>query len=228
MAQTILLKRGLITNIDSVTLQKGEPAIGFDEEEKKAKLYIGGSDGKPIEISVDSVAVIAAAVQQANGYTDEQITEKTSPLTEAIEKLNDVDTVGGSVRKIVKDAINKFATEVTEDGKINTVAELFEYIEKHGSDYTALVGKVQNNETNISKLQSEMEGKAGKDEIPTTVEELSDADNYAKKTDVPTTVGELTDAGQYAKKTEVPKNVSDLADAGSYIKNTDTIDGGTF
>ena len=71
----------------------------------------------------------------------------------AITKLNGADTVEGSVKKTVKDAINTFAKQVTENETIHTFAEALEYISEHGAEYTELVGQVTNNETNITAVQ---------------------------------------------------------------------------
>ena len=43
--QTILLKRGLITNINSASLQEGEAAIAYNAEKSSAQIYVGGAEG---------------------------------------------------------------------------------------------------------------------------------------------------------------------------------------
>ena len=155
---TILLKRGQATNIGNLTLAEGEAAIAYNAEKNSAQLYVGGADGKPVLVTADVAAAVSAAILQANGYTDAQITEKTASITAAIEKLNGADTVDGSVDKKIKDAINTFSSEVTADGTINTFKEVLDYISQHGSDYTELVGKVTANETNISTLKGDVSG----------------------------------------------------------------------
>lgn len=73
--------------------------------------------------------------------------------TAAITKLNGADTVDGSVKKTVKDAINTFAQQVTANETIDTFAEALQYIQEHGADYAELTGQVQNNTTNIGEVQ---------------------------------------------------------------------------
>lgn len=77
--------------------------------------------------------------------------------TDAVTKLNGADTVDGSVKKIVKDAINTFASDVSDDDTINTYAEALQYIKNHGAEYTTLLGQVTNNETNITAVQEAVE-----------------------------------------------------------------------
>ena len=38
----ILLKRGLITDIEKLILDEGEPAIAYNEDKSTAQLYVGG------------------------------------------------------------------------------------------------------------------------------------------------------------------------------------------
>lgn len=74
--------------------------------------------------------------------------------TDAITKLNGADTEDGSVKKIVKDAINTFASDVSDDETINTYAEALQYIKNHGAEYTTLLGQVTKNETNITAAKN--------------------------------------------------------------------------
>ena len=158
---TILLKRGQATKVNNITLAEGEVAVAYNTAKDSAQLYVGGANGKPVLITADVAAAVSAALTQANSYTDSEISKKATDInanTAAITKLNGADTVTGSVAKTVKDAINKFATEVTSDGTINTFKEVLDYISQHGSDYTSLVGKVTNNEVNIGTIQSDVSG----------------------------------------------------------------------
>lgn len=48
----------------------------------------------------------------------------------------------GSIAKMISDAINTFATEITEDGTINTYKEVIDWIATHGAEFAELVGEV--------------------------------------------------------------------------------------
>lgn len=87
------------------------------------------------------------------------LTTKVGTLEESIGILNGDVTVDGSVKKIVADGINEFAAKVTEDGKINTIVELVDYVAKHGSEVTAMV-------SDIADLQS----KVGEESVKTQIE----------------------------------------------------------
>lgn len=72
-----------------------------------------------------------------------------------IATLNGNSSVEGSVDKKIADAINAWAANVTDDGKINTYKEALDYIAAHGSDYTALLGEVTANKNAIATLNGD-------------------------------------------------------------------------
>ena len=72
-----------------------------------------------------------------------------------IATLNGNSSVEGSVDKKIADAINAFATQMTDDGTINTYKEALEYIAAHGAEYTALLGEVTNNKNAIATLNGD-------------------------------------------------------------------------
>lgn len=63
-----------------------------------------------------------------DGDSISKLREDVDEVTEAVATLNGSDTVDGSVDKKIKDAINKFATDVSDDGTINTLKELIDYV----------------------------------------------------------------------------------------------------
>lgn len=64
-------------------------------------------------------------------------------LETAIEILNGDKTTEGSVQKQITDAINDFASKVSDDNTINTFKELVDYVAQHGQDYTAIFQDVK-------------------------------------------------------------------------------------
>ena len=96
--------------------------------------------------------VIEAAAEERKDLSG-RIDAETAAREAAINKLNAADTVEGSVKKIVKDAINTFATQLTDNGTVDTFAEALQYISDHGAEYAELVGQVTNNQTNIGVVQ---------------------------------------------------------------------------
>lgn len=80
MANVILLKRGLASDISNLTLQEGEIAIAYDAEKKSAQLYVGGAEGAKILVTADVTSAVQNALEQANRYADEHIAEKIGEL----------------------------------------------------------------------------------------------------------------------------------------------------
>lgn len=52
---TILLKRGLITNINNVTLQEGELALAYNADKTKIALYAGDGNGGKVLVNPDVI-----------------------------------------------------------------------------------------------------------------------------------------------------------------------------
>lgn len=70
----------------------------------------------------------------------------------AIATLNGTGT--GSVKKQVDDAINAFATNVSNDGVVNTFKELVDYCATHGSEAAEMAGNIEKNKSAIAKLET--------------------------------------------------------------------------
>lgn len=60
----------------------------------------------------------------------------------------------GSVKKQVDDALNDFATKVSNDGVVNTYKELVDYCATHGSEAAAMAGDIDKNKAAITKLET--------------------------------------------------------------------------
>lgn len=103
------------------------------------------TDGKTV------VEMIADA-QAAATYNDTAVKASIKSNADAIATLNGASTVAGSVDKKVADAINEFATKVSEDGTVNTFKELIDYASTHQGEYSTLSGEVQKNTTAIATL----------------------------------------------------------------------------
>lgn len=58
----------------------------------------------------------------------------------------------GSVAKTVDDAINKFATDVTNDNVVNSYKELIDWAAEHGAEAAEMVAAIEGNEQAISDL----------------------------------------------------------------------------
>lgn len=129
------------------------------------------------------VQMIADAKTDAT-YDDTAIKASIKTNTDAITKLNGADTVEGSVDKKIKDAINKFATDVSDNSTIDTFKELIDYAASHQGEYSTLSGEVQKNTTAIATLNGDGAGSVAK--------AVSDAVDAAK-TELQTSIGGKVD-----------------------------------
>ena len=76
---------------------------------------------------------------------------KVQANADAIAVLNGDTTVEGSVDKKVADAINEFATQITDDGTINTFKEILNYISTHGGEATEMMTAIEQLETLVGE-----------------------------------------------------------------------------
>lgn len=77
---------------------------------------------------------------------------KITANTNALATLNgDGD---GSVKKAIDDAINKFATDVTNDDVVNSYKELINWAAEHGGEAAEMVEAIEANETAIGELET--------------------------------------------------------------------------
>ena len=132
-----------------------------------------------------TVVEMIAAAQAAATYDDKAIKASIKSNTDAIATLNGSSTVAGSVDKKVADAINEFATKVSDDQTINTFKELIDYAASHQGEYSTLSGEVQANKTAIATLNGTGAGSVSK--------AVSDAVDAAK-TDLQTEIDKKVDA----------------------------------
>lgn len=134
--------------------------------ESAAKAYADGLASN-YDAAGSAAAAQTAAVNAAKEYTDglvEAINGVNAGLEsrvkaneDAILVLNGADTVDGSVAKTVKDEINAFATNVSNNQVIDTFKELIDYAAEHTSEYSELAGIVQNNSSALEVLNGNAE-----------------------------------------------------------------------
>lgn len=169
------------------TVAEGKTVVKMIEEAQAAATYDDAVVKADIKKNVDAIAAINDAktgiLQQAKTYADGKdaaIAEAKKAGTDAaaavktledgqvkknadaISVLNGGDTIDGSVAKGVKDAINDFATKVSEDGTVNTFKELVDYVAAHGSEYTDAIADIAANKSAIATLNGDGAGSVDK------------------------------------------------------------------
>ena len=139
-----------------------------------------------------TVVEMISDAQAAATYNDTEVKASIKANADAITKLNGTSAVEGSVDKKVADAINEFATKVSDDQPVNTFKELIDYAADHKDEYSTLSGEVQANKTAIATLN-------GKD---------TDAGSVAK------TVKDAVDAAQATLQGNIDKKVDKVEGKG--------------
>lgn len=99
-----------------------------------------------------TIVEMISDAQAAATYNDTEVKAGIKANADAITKLNGTSAVEGSVDKKVADAINEFATKVSDDQTVNTFKELIDYAADHKDEYSTLSGEVQANKTAIATL----------------------------------------------------------------------------
>lgn len=96
-----------------------------------------------------AIAEIAGDYLKAADKTE--LEGKIKANTDAIGVLNGEGE--GSVKKAVDDAINKFATDVTNDEVVNSYKELIDWAAEHGGEAAEMAAAIAENATDIEALE---------------------------------------------------------------------------
>lgn len=153
---------------------------------KKNTIAIANINGKIGTITTGKTLVETIEdAKIAATYDDKEVRGLIKNNKDAIDVLNGGDTVNGSVAKSVKDAINDFATKVSEDGTVNTFKELVDYVAAHGSEYTDAIADIAANKSAIDTLNGDGAGSVSK-AVNDAIDGLHIGD-YAKSADVENT-----------------------------------------
>lgn len=84
---TILIKRGLQTDIGNLTLAEGELALAYNADKTKIALYAGDGNGGRVLVNPDVTDDITGVLTQAKGYTDTEINNLVNGAPEAMDTL---------------------------------------------------------------------------------------------------------------------------------------------
>lgn len=119
-------------------LDKGEERIKMYAQEctdvaalkTKLSALLPDAEGETITSIADQIAAAVATEKARAEAAEKALSDKIGANKLAIDTLNGEGE--GSVKKTVNDAINKFATNVTDDGVVNSYKELIDYVAEHG------------------------------------------------------------------------------------------------
>ena len=80
------------------------------------------------------VTVLETIVGTTDDELDGTLLDRIAILESDVDTLNGDENTDGSVLKIVKDEINTFANQISDDGVVNTLKELVDYVAAHGTE----------------------------------------------------------------------------------------------
>lgn len=157
----------LQANIDTLNEKIGIIPSNYTETNivayinKKAEETLASASGG----STESAASVLAALNTYKAENDPKVTANTN----AIATLNGDSTIEGSVDKKVADAINEFATQISDDGTINTYKEILNYISTHGGEANDMMAAIE-----------ALEALVGDTAVATQIANAIDAENLAQ------------------------------------------------
>ena len=114
----------------------------------------GGEPNKIEKVKVNG----AEQTIGADKSVDIKVPVKVSELSNDSKFQTDTD-----VSSAVNDAINDFATKVSNDEVVNTFKELVDYAAEHGEEAATMAGDIAQNKSDISQLKTDVAGKVNKD-----------------------------------------------------------------
>lgn len=159
---------GLINGLDGrVAVIEGDYLKKADKDEvaAAAKAAQDAADAAQDEIDAleekvgtvpadKTVVQMIADAQAAATYDDTALAARVTANEGALAVLNGEDV--GSVKKTVDDAINKFATDVSNDEIVNTFKELIDYVADHGPEAAEMAGEIAKNAAAITTLDAKV------------------------------------------------------------------------
>ena len=174
-------------------------------------------------ISVNNVDVPIhglAALAYKSEVSESDLAASLKAILDAKAKQADLDTLTGtgegSISKMIDAAINKFATDVTDDDVVNSYKELIDWVAAHGPEATQMASGISENKTAIANLKT-LVGTLPEGATSTTVVAyITEAINalsigdYAKTTEVTAAIN--TALAAYAKTSDVNTSLAQKAD----------------
>lgn len=104
--------------------------------------YNKASHGQGIYFATDTKEIILNG-ESYSGEGSESFSALQAQVQENTDALVVLNGTGeGSVVKTVNDAINEFASKISDDGTVNTFKELVDYASTHGSEFGELLVEV--------------------------------------------------------------------------------------
>ncbi len=219
---------GLTTKVNDLVTAGGEPnklegiKVNGTLLALTDKIAEGKTNGTISANGVDIPVHGLAALAYKSEVAESDLAAALKAIIDAKAKQADLDTLTGdgegSISKMIDAAINKFATDVTDDNVVNSYKELIDWVAKHGPEATKMAGGISENKTAIADLKT-LVGTLPEGATSTTVVAyITEAINalsigdYAKTTEVTTAISTALES--YYTKTQVDE---------TFVKKTDIV-----
>lgn len=187
---------------------------------KQIQLTQGGVLKYPRTID-EAIAVVAKSKKLSTVLADLEA-EDTRLNGLIVAAQGAIDTLNGSgegsVDKKVSDAINDFAIKISDNGAIDTFKELVDYVAAHGSEFSALVGRVTTAEGKITTVEGkvsdlESDNTTNKQNIATNTESINTLNGKVGSS----ADGANADGSLYARIEQVKKDLAALSGDGGTV-----------
>ena len=194
------IKEDIQANTDAIDAIEADYLKAADKTELQGNIdgvsaLVGDTSvATQISTAVAAEAEIARAAEKANADDIDALTIRVGANETAIATLNGNSSVEGSVDKKVADAINEFATQMSDDNTVNTYKELINYAATHGSEFTELVGEVDNNTKAIATLNGDASTVGSVDKKIADAIAAENLGQYATDTELSALAGRVTTA----------------------------------
>ena len=184
---------GIKINGELLTLADKIANILIKESTANGKISVND-----VDVPIHGLAALAYKSEVAEG----DLAAALKAIIDAKAKQSDLDALKGdgegSISKMIDTAINKFATDVTDDNVVNSYKELIDWVAKHGPEATTMAAGISENKTAIANLKDFVGTLPTGATSTTVVAYITEAINtlltdYAKTSDVNTSLGKKAD-----------------------------------
>ena len=147
---------------ESVVLLKGEVGIEFLED-GKVKLKIGDGIKSWAELDYfggtsENVEAALADLQKDVANINKVLFQPDDGAQTLLSRIEALEEGAENVDKKIEDSLNAFAEKITDDGTVNTLKELIDYVAAHGNETVAIT-------SSIATLQDLIGGKSVAEQI---------------------------------------------------------------
>ena len=131
---------------ESIVLLKGEVGIEFLAD-GKVKLKIGDGIKSWAELDyfggvAESVEAALADLQKDVASINEVLFPSGDGAQTLLSRVEALEVEADSVDQKIEDSLNAFAEKITDDGTVNTLKELIDYVAVHGSETAEIVADI--------------------------------------------------------------------------------------